>query len=44
MQAGIENVINAKKFLHKIGINTIDNWIKEKSSAETFKSLIEMML
>ena len=44
MSATIANVENAQKFLHKIGINTIDNWIKEKSSAETFKSLIEMML
>lgn len=44
MQAGIQNVMNAQKFLHKIGINTIDNWIKNQSSSETFRSLIEMML
>lgn len=44
MQAGIENVMNSQKFLHKIGIQTIDKWLNEQSSAQTFKSLIEKML
>jgi len=44
MQSGIENVINAQKFLNKIGVDKINGWINNQSSALTFKTLIESML
>jgi xylose isomerase len=44
MEAGIANVINAEKLLEKIGVEMIDDWIKNQSSAYTFKSLIEALL
>ncbi len=44
MAAGIANVLNAEKLVEKIGMDVIDDWISNRSTAYTLQSLIEALL
>lgn len=44
MAAAIANVQNGQKLLKKMGVEKIDDLIRNKSSAETFQYLIEVLL
>ena len=44
MAAGIANVLNAEKLIEKIGMEVIEDWINNRSTAYTLQSLIEALL
>lgn len=44
MAAGIANVLNAEKLIEKIGMEVIEDWISNRSTAYTLQSLIEALL